>query len=504
VRLELRSSQTILLVLVLLLVVVLPSFGAHGQGGLLGKPLPSVYACNVCSFLLTWGQLGSGNGQLNGPGSIALDSSGNVYVADSSNDRIEKFTASGNYVTQWGSPGTGNGQFADPSGVAVDSAGNVYVTDAQNYRVQKFNSTGAYITQWGSQGSGKGQFSGPRSIAVDSSGNVYVTDEGSNNNVEKFTSSGVFVTEWGSFGSGNGQFNGPRGIAVTSAAVYVTDYYNGRVQKFSHSGTYISQWGSSGSGQGQFLTPQDVAVDSSGNVYVADFGNNRVEKFDGSGNFILAWGCANASTQACPLGSANGQFNNPWGIAISRTGVACVTDQGNDRVQEFDDLNAANYPTIIGGQSCVVSSGYIYCVGGVSPSGTSTGYTNSVYFAKLSPSGVGSWTATTPYPTIIGQESCVASGGYIYCVGGISPSGTSSGYVNAVYFAKLSSSGVGGWTSTTPYPTIIAQQSCAVSVIAGVSYIYCVGGVSPFGTSSGYVNAVYFATLSPSGVGAWY
>ena len=95
------------------------------------------------------------------PAASLLDSAGNVYVADTDNNRIQKFTSAGAYVAQWGSEGSGNGQFDEPYGIAVDSAGNVYVADTDNNRIQKFTSAGAYVTQWGSYGSGNGQFDGP-------------------------------------------------------------------------------------------------------------------------------------------------------------------------------------------------------------------------------------------------------------------------------------------------------------------------------------------------------
>jgi tripartite motif-containing protein 71 len=88
-------------------------------------------------------------------------------------------------VSAWGSGGTGNGQFDRPTGVATDAAGNVYVADAGNNRIQKFSSTGAYLTQWGSEGSGNGQFNGPIGMATDAAGNVYVADA-ANNRIQKF------------------------------------------------------------------------------------------------------------------------------------------------------------------------------------------------------------------------------------------------------------------------------------------------------------------------------
>ena len=103
------------------------------------------------SYLTQWGTEGAGSGQFDRPYGVAVDASGNVYVADMGNDRIQKFTSSGTYLTQWGSSGTGDGQFNCPSGAAVDGSGNVYVADQSNNRIQKFGrvTTPAKSMTWG-------------------------------------------------------------------------------------------------------------------------------------------------------------------------------------------------------------------------------------------------------------------------------------------------------------------------------------------------------------------
>jgi hypothetical protein len=200
-------------------------------------------------------------------------------VADTSNNRIQKFDSSGNFITKWGSYGTGNGQFKLSWGVAIDSSGNVYVSDLSNNRIQKFDSSGNFLTKWGSNGSGDGQFNFPREITIDFNNNVYVADS-NNHRIQKFDSSGNFLTKWGSNGTGNGQFKYARGVATDSNNnVYITDTNNNRIQKFDSSGNFITKWGSSGSGDGQFDFSVEVTTDSNNNVYVADSYNNRLQKF---------------------------------------------------------------------------------------------------------------------------------------------------------------------------------------------------------------------------------
>ncbi|MEN6342621.1 MAG: PKD domain-containing protein, partial [Methanospirillum sp.] len=193
----------------------------------------SVYGIRYYPLITRWWGSGSGNGEFRGPGGIAVDSTGTVYVADTGNNRVQTFTSGGTYRAQWGGAGTGNGKFNGTADVAVDRAGNVYVVDSGNNRIQKFSSAGTYLAQWGGPGSSNGSFNSPVDVAVDGAGNVYVVDRG-NDRVQKFDSSGRFLTKWGSHGSGNGQFDHPSSVAVDSAGnVYVADAYNQRIQKFA-------------------------------------------------------------------------------------------------------------------------------------------------------------------------------------------------------------------------------------------------------------------------------
>jgi DNA-binding beta-propeller fold protein YncE len=289
------------------------------------KKTTSVFTNNY-QFVAKWGTSGTGNGQFQGPAGVAVDSSGNVYVADTINNRIQKFTSTGAFITAWGSPGKGNGQFEYPSGVAVDAPGNVYVADTINSRIQKFTPTGAFITAWTS-GKHNGQFDFTDAVAVDASGNVYASDR-LNCSVQKFTATGTFITTRGGCGTGIGAFNYPIGIAVdASGIVYVADMNNHRIDRFPSDFTFVmTPWGSNGAGNGQFAYPSGVAVDASGNVYVADRDNDRIQKLSSTGAFITAWGSS---------GTGNGQFKSPSRVAVDASGNVYVADRGNDRIQKF-------------------------------------------------------------------------------------------------------------------------------------------------------------------------
>jgi sugar lactone lactonase YvrE len=118
---------------------------------------------------------------------VAADRWDNVYVADTSNHRIQKFDSDGRLLAMWGSFGTVNGRFYGPSSVAIDSSDNVYVVDMGNSRIQKLHIDGTFLTNWGSLGASDGQFNNPSSVAIDTSGKVYVVDK-MNSRVQKFGS----------------------------------------------------------------------------------------------------------------------------------------------------------------------------------------------------------------------------------------------------------------------------------------------------------------------------
>jgi streptogramin lyase len=212
-------------------------------------------AFESCTTTCRTGIAGASAGEFSWLAGVTLDSSGNLWVDDYGNNRIQEFTEAGAFLRTFGSEGTGAGQLKGPTGIAVSSAG-VYVADYSNNRVEEFSTTGAFVRaigwgvsngeaklevctsscQAGIAGAGSGQFSLPRQIVAEAStGNLYVTDAG-NNRVEEITSGGSFLTAFGTAGTGEGQFKFSGGIALSANnGIYVVDDNNNRVEEWMRS-----------------------------------------------------------------------------------------------------------------------------------------------------------------------------------------------------------------------------------------------------------------------------
>lgn len=302
------------------------------------SPQADVYESKVRSLtpVDVWGSLGAGAGQFDSPKGIAVGPDGSIYVADSRNNRVQKFDSSGRYLRSWGTGGKELGQFAEPWGVAVDSRGDVYVADWWNHRVQKFDSQGRVITAWGTYGLSEGvtdkpgSFYGPRAIAVDQRDRVYVVDTG-NHRVQVFDSNGRFLSAYGGRGSGDGQFQEPVGIAIDDDGfIYVADTWNRRVQRFDSEFRLANQWPIVGWESESAVNKPYLAIDHKGGVYVTDPENHRVLRFDAAGAVRTVWGKA---------GFDLASFNLPTGIACDDAGSVLVVDSGNHRIVRYAPLD---------------------------------------------------------------------------------------------------------------------------------------------------------------------
>ncbi len=172
-------------------------------------------------------------------GGMVVDQFGSVYATVS--NTIVKIGPDGKELGRWGSSGVGPGQFIRPRGIALDGQGNLYVADSENNRIQKLSANGGRpIAQFGTWGRGPGQFKTPMSVAIDQQGNIYVADS-ENHRIQKLSPTGEFLEQWGktgtfgtetSFGKDPGQFARPTGLALDSKGnLYVADQLNNRIQK---------------------------------------------------------------------------------------------------------------------------------------------------------------------------------------------------------------------------------------------------------------------------------
>ena len=229
------------------------------------------------------GGKGTGKGEFDSPSGIAVDSNGNVLVADTGNGRIEKFSPTSTFISTIGMKGAGNGQLGAPNGIAVDRNGNVYIADAGNHRVQKLASNGGLIAEWKGPEPG---FYGPRRIAIGPDDSIYVVDQG-HTRIVKFKPDGQVLTVWGTKGNGDAQFDDPTSVAVdpTTNKVYVADPRNKRIQVFDASGKFLTKWEMPEWGRPAGF--EDLAIDAkTGRLYASSANINAVFIFDLNGNRI--------------------------------------------------------------------------------------------------------------------------------------------------------------------------------------------------------------------------
>ncbi|MBI3416374.1 MAG: hypothetical protein HY043_13850 [Verrucomicrobia bacterium] len=315
---------------------------------------------------------GSGNvARFNSPLDVKLSAEGNLYVADTDNELIRKVSQNGEVTTLAGKrgvigpiDGVGNkATFNKPSQVAVDASGNVYVADSFSHSIRKITPDGVVATfagSWSRIGSTDGSssdatFTNPSGIAADSVGNLFVSDI-NNYTIRKISTDGLVTTLAGTpnrIGGVDGagpaaRFRSPQGLAVdTSGSIYVADTLNNSIRKVTSDGVVSSLAGrpapdsagfaDAAGTNAHFKRPTGVAVDATGNVYVADTLNNLIRKITKDGVVTTVGGQAGIAGSADGIGSA-AQFSSPSGIAVDSQGNLYVADSLNNRVAKGTPL----------------------------------------------------------------------------------------------------------------------------------------------------------------------
>jgi uncharacterized protein (TIGR03437 family) len=311
---------------------------------------------------------------IGGPFGIAVDASGNIFVADQSGDRVRMISASGIISTVAGNGTEGysgdggvatDAELVQPFGVAVDSAGNLYIADRESGRIREVSSAGIIITIASTT-----FFSAPTGVARDAFGNVYVADSGANlilkvsgANVLQVAGNGATQFSGDGGPAASAQMNELAGLALDQAGnLYVADFLNGRVREISTAGiiTTVAGAGPGGAVPGdggpatkaRLVYPEGLAFDSAGNLYIADSYDSRVRKVSPGGTITTVAGNGTQGFFGDGGPATSAQLANPCGVAVDAQGNLYIVDSGNYRIREVSP--SGTITTVAGGGTSLV------------------------------------------------------------------------------------------------------------------------------------------------------
>ena len=309
------------------------------------------------------------------PTVVAIDSQGNVFVVDRSNNKIRKITADGDVTTFAGSGNLGSADgvgtaasFRYPDGAVFDSQDNLFISDQSNHKIRKITADGTVSTFAGTGTIGAvdglgtvASFYFPAGMAVDADDNLLVADYG-NNKIRKIMPSGMVSTfaGTGSAGSSEGtaftaEFNGATGVCVDSfGTVFIADYNNNKIRKVDTLGnvTTFAGNGTIGSSDGigtaaSFHFPAIVAVDAANNLFVTDQENHKIRKITTNG--LVSTFAGNGTLGATDGISTSAQFNSPTGVAVYNSNTFFVADYGNNKIRKIKTYGFSIAPQLPAG-----------------------------------------------------------------------------------------------------------------------------------------------------------
>ena len=496
---------------------------------------------------------------LSNPGGAAFDAGGNLYIADTSNQRIRKVDTNGMIATVAGTNSSGfsgdggaaiNAQLYAPSGVAFDAAGNLYIADAANNRIREVDTNGIITTIAGTNSQGysgdsgaavNAKLNGPSGVAFDAMGNLYIADFG-NNRIRMVGTNGIITTVAGTgipgfSGDGGAAINTelycPSGVALDAVGnVYIADYHNSRIRKVDTNGnistvagTNIARYGGDGgpATQANLCGPEGVALDAARNLYIGDTYNYRIRKVDTNGVITTVAGTNNLGYSGDGGTATNAMLYRPYGVALDAIGNLYIADSGNNRIREVEfagsptlplnnvsAYNAGSYTVVVTNAGGSVTSAVATLVVQAPPAIIVPPASQTVAgggAAVLSVTAVGS--GTLAYLWYVAGTNLVQNGTN-YALSFPAVSATNAGNYTVVVTNAWGSATSQLATLRVQAPPAVTSQSTTQTVLPGTNVTLSVtaGGTGPFsyqwqfnGTTLPNTNAIITTVAGTNGVG---